>query len=208
MKQLVKKLVIRIFEKINIHHILNILYERQNNKYIQLHVTNHGAIFYPEAVISNAQDKSKIIVGSGTHIRGILNVFKYGGKITIGENCYVGDHTRIWSGENITIGNFVQISHNVNIMDTNAHEIDAIERAERYVDLINNGSWTDKGNVLTAPIVIGDYAWISFNATILKGVTIGEGAIVGANAVVTKDVPGYTLVTGNPARIIKNLPKN
>lgn len=203
MKKLIKKLIIRLFEKINIHHILNVLYERQNQKHIDSCVTNSGALFYPEAVVSNARDKTKIVIGKGTHIRGMLNVFKYGGQITIGENCYIGDHSRIWSGENITIGNFVQISHNVNVMDTNAHELDALERTERYFELVNKGAWTDKGNVLTAPISIGNYAWICFNATILKGVTIGEGAIIGANAVVTKDVPAYTLVTGNPATVKK-----
>jgi len=207
MKPLIKKLILWLFQKINIHHLLNVLYERQNHKNILLQVTDCGAFFYPESAVSNARDKSKITVGRDTHIRGMLHVFKYGGRIIIGENCYIGDHTRIWSGENIIIGNFVQVSHNVNIMDTNAHEMDAIERAERYIDLVNNGSWTEKGNVLTAPVVIGDYAWICFNATILKGVTIGEGAIVGANAVVTKDVPEYTLVAGNPATIIKKLPK-
>jgi acetyltransferase-like isoleucine patch superfamily enzyme len=137
----------------------------------------------------------------------MLNIFKYGGKIVIGENCYIGDHTRIWSGESVTIGNFVQISHNVNIIDTNAHELEAIERAERWLDLLRNGHWADKGNVLTAPIIIEDYAWISLNAVILKGVTIGKGAIVAAGAVVTKDVEPFTMVAGNPAQFIKTLPQ-
>jgi acetyltransferase-like isoleucine patch superfamily enzyme len=205
MKKLIKKLITSFLKKINIHHILNTLYQEQNNRHIVANVVNSGAIFYPEATVSNAQDRSKITVGQGTHIRGMLHVFKYGGQITIGENCYIGDHSRIWSGESVIIGDYVQISHNVNVMDTNAHELDAIERAERYVDLVNNGSWADKGNVLTAPVIIEDYAWISFNATILKGVTIGKGAIVGANAVVTKDVPPFTLVTGNPATVKKHL---
>ncbi|MBC7888322.1 MAG: acyltransferase [Ferruginibacter sp.] len=150
-------------------------------------------------------DPSKIILGRGTHIRGHLNLFKYGGKITIGEDSYVGDHSRIWSGEEVKIGNHVQISHNVNIIDTSAHEFDAIERAERYIDMISNGPWVDQGNVQTAPVIIEDYAWISLNATILRGVTIGEGSIVAANSVVTKDVPPYTLVAGIPAKVVKHL---
>jgi len=48
-----------------------------------------------------------------------------------------------------------------------------------------------------------DYSRIAFNAIILKGVTIGEGAVVGAGSVVTKDVPDYAVVGGNPAKILK-----
>jgi acetyltransferase-like isoleucine patch superfamily enzyme len=198
-------MIIRFIEKINLPHILNIVHEKQNNRRIQDNITNLGATFYPEATVVNGQDKSKIVVGNGSHIRGLLLVFKYGGQIQIGENCYIGDHSRIWSGDNIKIGNYVQISHNVNIMDTNAHEIDAIERAERWVDIFTHGAWTDKGNVLTSPIIIEDYAWICLNAIILRGVTIGKGAIVAAGAVVTKDVAPFTMVAGNPAKLIKTL---
>ena len=207
MKQFIKRLLLGLFEKINLVHLIYLLNEKQAKRNIQLSITDLGATFYPEAVVSNSLDKSTIVVGKGTHIRGMLNIFKYGGRIVIGENCYIGDHTRIWSGESITIGNFVQISHNVNIMDTNAHELDAIERAERWMDLVHNGHWADKGNVHTAPIIIDDYAWISLNAVILKGVTIGKGAIVAAGAVVTKNVEPFTMVAGNPAQFIKALPR-
>lgn len=57
----------------------------------------------------------------------------------------------------------------------------------------------DWSTVKSAPIKICDKAWIGFNAIILKGVTIGEGAVVGAGAVVTHDVPPWTIVAGNPA---------
>jgi acetyltransferase-like isoleucine patch superfamily enzyme len=53
-----------------------------------------------------------------------------------------------------------------------------------------------------APVVIGDYAWLGSRATILPGVTVGEGAVVAAGAVVTRDVPPYTVVGGIPARPI------
>jgi acetyltransferase-like isoleucine patch superfamily enzyme len=205
MKGLIKTVLIWLIVKSRLNYLLNQINEQNHINGIQYTVTNLGATFYPEAIVSNARDKSKIVVGKGTHIRGMLNVFRYGGQITIGEHCYIGDHSRIWSGDSVTIGNYVQIAHNVNVIDTNAHELNALERAERYMDLVNHGHWTDKGNVLTAPIIIHDYAWISLNATILKGVTIGEGAIVAANAMVTKDVAPYTMVGGNPARVIKNL---
>ena len=53
-------------------------------------------------------------------------------------------------------------------------------------------------------IVINDYVWIGGNATILHGVTIGEGAVIAAGAVVTKDVPAYSLVAGIPAKVISS----
>ncbi|MEH2171306.1 DapH/DapD/GlmU-related protein [Nostoc sp.] len=55
------------------------------------------------------------------------------------------------------------------------------------------------------PILIGSNVWIGFDACILPGVTIGEGAIVGARSVVTQDVPPYTIVAGNPARVVRHL---
>ena len=65
----------------------------------------------------------------------------------------------------------------------------------------------DWSNVNSAPITICDDAWIGMNCIILKGVTIGEGAIVGAGSVVTKDVPAWTVVAGNPARVVKKISK-
>jgi len=61
--------------------------------------------------------------------------------------------------------------------------------------------------VNTKGIKINDNAWVGMNCIILKGVTIGEGAIVAAGSVVTKDVQAWTLVGGNPARILKEIPE-
>jgi maltose O-acetyltransferase len=55
----------------------------------------------------------------------------------------------------------------------------------------------------SAPIRIGNYSWVCTGATILPGVSVGEGAVVAAFSVVTKDVPPYAVVAGNPARIVK-----
>jgi len=72
-------------------------------------------------------------------------------------------------------------------------------------NFIKNKNWSA---VSTKPIKICKNVWIGMNAVILKGVTIGEGAIVGACSVVTKDVPPFTIVAGNPAREIKQLDPN
>lgn len=59
-------------------------------------------------------------------------------------------------------------------------------------------SWDNKGD-----IIIGNDVWIGYEAVILSGVTIGDGAIIGTRALVTKDVPPYTIVGGMPAKIIR-----
>jgi acetyltransferase-like isoleucine patch superfamily enzyme len=179
--------------------------EKIENNLSFVTIGNHSK-FYEETSIQNAKfDKSKITIGEHSHIRGELLIQKYGGEITIGNNCFVGTGTRIWSGDKIVIGNNVLVSHNCNIIDTNSHEIDFEERAIRSVELFINGPWETKGSIITKPIVIMDDVWISFNVTILKGVTIGKGAIVAANSVVTKDIPAFALVVGNPAKVIKQL---
>jgi galactoside O-acetyltransferase len=72
----------------------------------------------------------------------------------------------------------------------------------------NNVFNKDWSHVTSKPIRICSKVWIGFDVTILKGVTIGEGAVVGAKSVVTKDVPAWTVVAGNPARVVKQLNPN
>ncbi len=205
-----KKILISILQKIVLRTSLHQYIVRQyQNDLIESNrkkVTGSNYVFYPETIITNMQNKPEnIIIGNNSHIRGTLLIFGYGGKISIGNDCYIGDGSRVWSGQEVIIGNDVLIAHHVGIVDTQAHEINANERAQRYKELVAEGSWKDKGSIETSPIIIKDKAWISFNSIILKGVTIGEGAIVAAGSVVTKDVEPYTLVGGNPAVFIKKL---
>jgi acetyltransferase-like isoleucine patch superfamily enzyme len=164
-----------------------------------------GAKLYGSARIRNASGHDgHIRVGSSTMILGELFTFAHGGQIQIGEWCYVGEGTRIWSALSIIIGDRVLIAHNVNIFDNLTHPIDAGAR-HRQFQMVATSGHPKEIELGERAIHIGSDAWIGANVTILRGVTIGEGAVVGAGSVVTKNVPAYTMVAGNPARPIREL---
>lgn len=163
-----------------------------------------GVRVFPEAVVRNLHgDPQRIRIGAGSLIRGELLVFAHAGEVAVGRDCYVGDGTRIWSSARVTIGNRVLISHGVEIHDTNSHPIDAGERHAHFRRIVESGHPREGVRITARPVVIEEDAWIGFGATILKGVTIGRGAIVAAGAVVVTDVPPFSVVAGNPARVIR-----
>ena len=166
-------------------------------------LTGQDACLHVASRIENNQSKQgAIAIGARSHLLGQLTVMGHGGNIRIGESCFIGENSRIWSACSITIGDRVLISHNVNIHDHNSHSPSAGARHLHFNQIFSTGHPAQLDDVASAPIVIGDDVWIGFNATILKGVTIGKGAIVGAASVVTKDVEDYTVVAGNPAKPI------
>jgi acetyltransferase-like isoleucine patch superfamily enzyme len=146
-----------------------------------------------------------IVVGAHTHVRGELLTFWNSGQIRIGEWCYIGEGTRIWSQASISIGDYVLIAHLVDVHDTNSHPINWQERRLDSEAILGGGDYRTPTQTLSAPVIIEDDVWIGFKASILKGVTIGRGAIVSAGAVVTKNVEPWTIVAGNPARVIGTL---
>lgn len=203
---LIKTVIYHLFCIIPIHKLIEWLQNEDRRRHCFKNTVAEDVVFHPEAIVDNLQnDSSKIAVGKGTNIRGTLLVFSYGGRITVGSNCYLGKDSNIWSASQIEIGNDVLISHNVNIIDTNSHELDYEDRAKSYVEMTTIGHPKNVVNVDSAPIKIGNHVWINFNCTILKGVTIGNGAIVAAGSVVTKNIEPFTVVAGNPAKVIKQL---
>lgn len=134
------------------------------------------------------------------------------GNVKIGNNVHIGGATFI-SRNSITIGNDVTMAWDITLYDHNSHSVYWSDRqqdnARCYDDYINhNGNNIknkDWSNVVDKPIIINDKVWIGFGVTILKGVTVGEGAVIGAKSVVTKDVPAWTVVAGNPAQVVKNV---
>ena len=156
-------------------------------------------------IINNLPDSSAIFIGAYTHIKGELLTFGHGGQITIGDYCYVGEHSHIWSALQISIGNRVLISHNVNIFDNTTHPLNPLARHQQFKSIITSGQ-PKKIDLSEQAVKIEDDAWIGCMSIIMKGVSIGQGAVIGAGSVVTADVPAYTIVAGNPARIIREIP--
>lgn len=105
-------------------------------------------------------------------------------EIIIGHHSSIGDYSQIHSGGTVDIGNYVLISWDVDILGTDYHSVGG-------------------GVLKPSEIKIEDHVWIGCKSIILKNVTIGQGAVIGAGSVVTKDVPPYTLVAGNPAKPIR-----
>ena len=186
--------------------IFNCIFMLRIKEYCE--IGNDSIVYFKDLenqIVNLQKDKSKLKIGNNTHVKGSLLVYPYGNGLQIGDNSYIGDNSIVRAASQIIIGNFVLIAHNVTIIDTDSHEIDYKERSASFVKMIKNGVEKCCGNVKTSPIIIEDNVWISYNVCILKGVTIGEGAIIGAGSVVTKDVPAWTLVVGNPAIVIKKI---
>lgn len=186
------------------------LFKKRKKEVIIQHncVLGENSQIYPEAKIDNIKDDiNSIMIGSNTHIRGRLLTYPSGGNVKIGDYCYIGEGGNIWSACNIEIGNNVLIAHNVDIFDHDTHPIDPVERAEHYKAIITTGHPKHKVNWNEKPVKVCDNAWIAAKSIILKGVTIGEAAVVAAGSVVTKDVEPYTIVAGNPAKKIGDVPR-
>lgn len=169
-------------------------------------VAHASSILGWSAKVINCSGRSAdITVGAHSIVQGELFTFAHGGRISIGDWCYIGEGARVWSAGDISIGNRVLIAHNANVFDTLTHPLEAGARHRHFRHIATIGH--PKGISLDErPVVIEDDAWIGAGAFVLRGTRIGRGAIVGAGAVVTKDVQAGAIVGGNPARVIGQAP--
>ena len=167
-----------------------------------------SAVLYPTASVHlQGRSSDAIRVGEHSHVRGELLVFRHGGRISIGDYCYIGEQTRLWSSASISIGNRVLISHLCTIMDNLTHPEDPEARHAQFRHIIEKG-FPEQDDLGERPVVIEDDALIGCHCVILRGVTIGAGAIIGAGSVVSRDVPAMTVYVGNPARFVRNVTVN
>ena len=153
---------------------------------------NGGKVLIDESVVLNS-------VQEGYHVgmpfeTSILSD-RPGALVKIGPNCRIHG-TYIHATKSILIGESVLIAAGTTIVDSNGHTSDPeLARYRRYFQDTSQ------------EISIGDYVWIGMNVLIFKGVSIGECAVVSAGSVVKSDVPAYSVVEGNPARVVKTIAK-
>ena len=155
-----------------------------------------------------------------------LNTYKFGKNLNIGRNCAIskgvyiennvtiGDCTYISSNSNIysdvTIGKFCSIAPNVdiapgehNVYNVSTHPIMYNSIWRRKLNIEENEVYEKTIGGYDKETKIGNDVWIALNVFIKRGITIGDGAVIGAGSVVTKDVEPYSIVAGNPAKVIK-----
>ena len=155
-----------------------------------------------------------------------LNTYKFGKNLKLGKNSVIskgvyiennvtiGDCTYISSNSNIysdvTIGKFCSIAPNVNIApgehnvyNVSTHPIMYNSMWRKKLNIEENESYERIIGGYDKETKIGNDVWIALNVFIKRGVTIGDGAVIGAGSVVTKDVEPYSIVAGNPAKVIK-----
>jgi acetyltransferase-like isoleucine patch superfamily enzyme len=188
---------------------------KRHLKHVKEHIRHGTSIFLNSfRLITHFPRPGKIYltVGDDTMLECTVIFESDSGEVIIGNNTFIGNsniicRSKIEIGDNVFIawGGYLydHDSHSLNYLDRRNDLVQQLEDYKSGINFITNKNWDV---VNSKPIKIGSDAWIGMNCTILKGVEVGEGAIIAAGSVVTKDVPAWTVVGGNPAVILKELP--
>ena len=154
--------------------------------------------------------KTFIRIGEGCMVSGHFVFENTRGFIDIGDRSFIGASLFVCI-DGIIIGQDVLISWGCTFVDNNSHSIKSSERINDVQDWkkgVNEdklGQYKNWDNVKHGKIIIENKVWVGFNCIIQKNITIGEGAIIAAGSVVTKNVPPWSIVGGNPAKVIREI---
>lgn len=154
-----------------------------------------------EGAIPQIYGNGRICVGDDVVVGGRntwLVGFPWGesAELLVGDRVAIGYQTTLSVARRLTIGDDTMMGPNVQIYDNPSHPLSAGRRLRKEPLRADE----------CVPVTIGCNAWIGSNAIIMRGVTIGDNSIVAAGAIVTRDVPANTLVGGNPAKPLKEIP--
>ena len=147
---------------------------------------------------------SRIEIGRDCLVDGILVTEAPRSMIRVGSNVSIGGQSLLAAVESIIVEDDVLISYHCIVVDSDNHSLRySLRKNDLHEWLAGRHDWK---KAQTRPVRICKGAWLGARVIVTKGVTVGEGAVCGMGSVVTRDVPPYTVVAGNPARIIKELP--
>jgi virginiamycin A acetyltransferase len=146
--------------------------------------------------LKNVVDHPQISIGDYTYYDDFEDVANFQRRVR-----YLFDFT----GDRLIIGRFCMIASGAEFVMNGANHLSSAVSA--YPFAVFGGDWAEamagKAYPMKGDTRVGNDVWIGYRATIMPGVNIGDGAIIGACAVVTRDVPPYAIVGGNPARVIR-----
>lgn len=137
-----------------------------------------------------------ISIGNNTTF-GRGTVFQAPNKMTVGNNVYIGKYCTLQA--DMEIGNNIDIANNVGMIGKYDHDYSKVGVSIKDAPWIGDASYDFKGK--NQKIIIDDDVWIGFGSIVFTGVHVHRGAIIAAGSIVTKDVPPYAIVAGNPAKI-------
>ena len=145
-----------------------------------------------------------VVIGEDTKVWHFSHVQR---DVKIGSGCTIGQNVNIAS--NVTIGNYVKIQNNVSVYEgVELHDYVFCGPSMVFTNIkLPRSEFPQNDSELFLKTIVKKSASIGANATILCGITIGEYSLIGSGAVVTKDVPPYSLVVGNPGRVICKVDK-
>ena len=148
------------------------------------------------------QNNMRLTIGGDSVLEGRMAFERQGARISVGDRTFIGNCVISCANE-IEIGNDVLIAWNVAIFDHGSHSVNFKQRSNDVRQWAKGQKNWD--SVSLAKTKIGDKSWIGYGSIILPGVEVGEGAVVGAGSVVSRDVQPWTIVAGNPARLIREI---
>lgn len=151
------------------------------------------------------KNNCNIIIGDDCLVSGTITIYNTDSKVKIGDRVFIGANTELYCNKEISIESDVMLSWGITVIDTNSHSLMWEERRNDVQDWIKGSKYKDWSKVESKPVIIRSKSWIGFKSIILKGVNIAEGTIVGAGSVVTSSTDPFTIVGGNPAKLIKKV---
>ena len=162
--------------------------------------TGENTVIDSSFSFKNYHSVRKVGLRAGNNVTFWRTVFaaEENGTIEVGDYSYI-QNAFLVCAEKISIGKHVMIAGGVTIVDSDFHPLSPAGRVDDTIALSPVGNRQKKQPAKSKPVTIEDDVWIGFNATILKGVTIGKGAIIQPGAVVISDVEEGAVMEGNPA---------